>query len=235
MRKQFDQDLKHLKERLLVMAATAEEMIRDTAAMLMAWDYSLFVPVETREPTLDALQREIDEEVIRLLAVYTPVATDLRLLLMTARINAELERIGDKTIDIGFYAKTMTREPPIKPLVDLPRMAELVIRMVRESLDAYVNCSCEQAQAVIERDDRVDELHDQIFRELMTYVLSDPTTIKRVLELVLIARSFERIADHAVNIAEDVIYMVKAEDVRHVKSLQLESPPSDSPNNAPSS
>jgi phosphate transport system protein len=218
MRKQFDQDLNRLKERLLTMAATAEQMTRDAIAALMSWDYSLFAPVEQNEEKMDAMQRELDEEVVRLIAVYTPVAADLRLLMMAARINAELERIGDKAIDIGFYAKTMLQERPIKPLVDLPRMADLAMDMVRKSVDAFAEGSCDKALAVVRMDDQVDRLNDQIFRELMTYVLSDPKTITRVLELVMISRSFERIADHAVNIGEDVVYMVKGEDIRHVKT-----------------
>lgn len=217
MRKQFDQDLNRMKERLLTMAATAEQMIRDAIATLMSWDYSLFAPVETNEEKMDAMQREMDEEVIRLIAVYTPVAADLRLLMMATRINAELERIGDKAVDIGFYAKTMLKDRPIKPLVDLPRMADLAMDMVRKSVDAFAEGSCDKALAVVRMDDQVDRLNDQIFRELMTYVLSDPQTITRVLELVLISRSFERIADHAVNIGEDVVFMVKGEDIRHLK------------------
>lgn len=217
MRKQFDQDLNRLKERLLTMAATAEQMIRDAVAMLLSWDYSLFAPVEENEKKMDALQRELDEEVIRLIAVYTPVAADLRLLMMAARINAELERIGDKAVDIGHYAETMLQERPIKPLVDLPRMADLAMEMVRKSVDAFAEGVCEKAMAVIRMDDQVDDLNDQIFRELMTYVLADPKTIARVMELVMISRAFERIADHAVNIGEDVVYIVRGEDIRHVK------------------
>lgn len=217
MRKQFDQDLSRMKERLLTMAATAEQMIRDAIATLVSWDLSLFAPVETNEERMDTMQRELDEEVIRLIAVYTPVAADLRLLMMVTRINVELERIGDKAVDIGFYAKTMLKERPIKPLVDLPRMADLAMDMVRRSVDAFAEGSCDKALEVVRMDDQVDRLNDQIFRELMTYVLSDPKTITRVLELVLISRSFERIADHAVNIGEDVVYMVKGEDIRHLK------------------
>ena len=223
MRKQFDQDLNRLKERLLTMAATAEQMIRDSIATLMSWDYSLFATVEQNEEKMDALQREIDEETVRLVAVYTPVAADLRLLFMVTRINAELERIGDKAMDIGFYAKTMVKEQPIKPLIDLPRMADIAMDMVRKSVDAFAAADCDEALAVIAMDDEVDRLNDQIFRELMTYVQGDPTIITRVLELVLISRSFERIADHAVNIGEDVVYMVKGEDIRHVRNTTTKS------------
>lgn len=219
MPKQFDQDMNRLKEKLLTMAATAELMIHDTLAALAEWKAELFEPVNKNEDKMDRLQREVDEETIRLIGVYTPVAADLRLLLMTTRIAAELERIGDKAVDIGFYAKTLFKEAPLKPLIDLPRMAEIAMDMLRRSVDAFVEGSCEKAFSVVTMDDNVDHLNDQIFRELMTYVLGDPKTITRVLELVLIARSFERIADHAVNIAEDVVYVVKGEDIRHLKSI----------------
>lgn len=218
MRKQFDQDLNRLKETLLMMAATAEQMIRDTTHMMVEWNIDLFTPVQASEDTMDKFQRDIDEETVRLIAVHTPVAGDLRLLLMVTRINAELEHIGDHTMDIGFYAKTLFKGPPLKPLIDLPRMADITMSMLRGSLDAFSAGSSDKALSVIAMDDKVDDLNDQIFRELMTYVLADPRTITRVLELVLIARAYERIADHAVNIAENVVYMVKGEDIRHKRS-----------------
>ena len=219
MRKQFDQDLNRLKEKLLMMAATAEQMIRDTTTALVEWNGGLFEPVKANENRMDHFEREIDEETIRLIAIHTPVAGDLRLLLMITRINAELEHIADHTMDIGFYSKTLFKGSPLKPLVDLPRMAEITMSMLRGALDAFSAASHEKALSVIAMDDKVDDLNDQIFRELMTYVLADPRTITRALELVLIARSYERIADHAVNIAEDVVYMVKGEDIRHQESL----------------
>jgi len=219
MSRQFDQDLNDLKEKLLTMAATAEKMIHDTLETLIQRDISIFEPVRQAEDKMDILQRNIDEETVQMISIYTPVASDLRLLLMTTKISAELERIGDKAMDIGFYAKNMFKEPPLKPLVDLPRMAEKSISMLKNAMDAYADGSTEKALAVIKMDDEVDNLHDQLFRELMTYVLSDPKTINRVLELILITRAFERIADHAVNICEDVFYMVKGQDIRHIKNL----------------
>lgn len=215
MRKQFEQDLNRLKEKLLTMAALAEQMIGDTSSMLTEWNGERLKLVEANEDQMDVFQREIDEETIRLIAVHTPVAGDLRILLMITRINAELEHMADHTMDIGFYATTLLKTPPLKPLVDLPRMADIAMNMVMGSLAAFSECSSEKALAVIAMDDKVDDLNDQIFRELMTYVLSDPKTITQVMEFVLISRAFERIADHAVNIAEDVVYMVKGEDIRH--------------------
>jgi len=219
MRKQFDQDLNSLNEKLLTMAAMAEKMIHDILETLVEPDFKLFDSVKQAEDKMDMLQREIDEDTVRMISVYTPVAADLRLLLMSTKISAELERIGDKAMDIGFYAKTLLKEPPLKPLVDLPLMAEKAINMLKKALDAYTEKNSEKAIEVIRMDDQVDNLHDQLFRELMTYVLGDPKTINRVLELVLIARAFKRVGDHAVNISEDVFYMVKGQDIRHLKNI----------------
>lgn len=216
MPKQFDSDLNALTERVLKMGALTERMIHDTTRTLVEWDLEFFEGVPANEDALDVLQREIDEEVVRMISVYTPVASDLRLLLVIARITSELERIGDQTMNIGFYAKELVRQPPLKPLIDLPRMAEIVMQMLRDALDALTQRSSDLAVKVIKSDDRVDELNDQLFRELVTYVLEDAKTMKQVMELVLTSRAYERIADHAVNIAEDVFYLVKGRDIRHV-------------------
>lgn len=217
MPKQFDHELDALRRKLLTMGATAEKMVRDTTTMLVERDMAIFEPVKKAEDSMDALQRDIDEDAVRLISIYTPVASDLRCLMMATRITAELERIADKTMDIGFYAKTLFKEPPLKPLIDIPRMAEIDETMLRKVLDAYTEGSAEKAMDVIKMDDEVDELNDQLFRELMTYVQDDVKAVNRVLELVLIARSYERIGDHAVNIAEDVVYMVRGKDIRHMK------------------
>ena len=218
MSKVFDAELDTLKRKLLTMGAMAEKMVRDTTAMLIERDLARFDPVAQAEEGMDALQREIDEDTVRLIGIFTPVAADLRGLLMTTRIAAELERIADKTVDIGFYAKTLFKEPPLKPLIDIPRMAEIAAAMLKDVLDAYTERSAEKALEVIQTDDDVDDLNDQLFRELMTHVQGDVKAVNRVLELVLIARSYERIGDHAVNIAEDVVYMVRGQDIRHLKS-----------------
>jgi phosphate transport system protein len=217
MPKKLDHDLRALKDRLLTMGALAERMIHDTIATLVDWHIERFAPVPEAEEQMDAMQREIDEETVRLIGVHTPVAADLRLLLVTTRITAEIERIGDQTMNIGFYAREILKQPPLKPLIDLPRMAELAGKMLGQALDAFAKRSSDTAVAVIEQDDRVDDLNDQIFRELMTYLISDPKTIPQALELVLISRAFERIADHAVAIAEDVVYAVQGRDIRHTR------------------
>jgi len=217
MSKQFDNELDTLRRKLLTMGAMAEKMVRDTTTMLVERNLAVFEPVKQAEDGMDALQREIDEDVVRLISVYTPVAADLRSLLMTTRITAELERIADKTMDIGFYAKTLFKEPSLKPLIDIPHMSDIGINMLKKVLDAYTEKSAEKALEVIKMDNEVDDLNDQLFRELMTYVQEDVKAVNRVLELVLIARAFERIGDHSVNIAEDVVYMVRGKDIRHLK------------------
>jgi phosphate transport system protein len=219
MPKRFDEDLAALEQEVLAMGALTEGMIRQTMAALVVRDPALISGVLADEERMDVFQREIDNETVRLIGVYTPVAGDLRTLLMITRINAELERCADLAVSACYSYQNLKliEEAPLKPLVDLPRMAALTEQMLRRSLDAFVSGSAEEALAVIAADDEVDQLNDQIFRELLTYMLGDPRNISRALGLILTARAFERIADHVVNIAEDVIYAVRGEDVRHVK------------------
>ncbi len=216
MPRRFDNDMTELKKKLMAMGAVAEEMIHQTITVLVERDERLVKEVRAAEKKMNAFQREIDEETIRLIAVHTPVATDLRLLLMTTRINAELERIGDQANNIARTSKHFLKEPPLKPLVDLPRMAQLAQEMLRRALTAFVDQSDEQAIEVVKMDEEVDVLYDQIFRELLTYMLDDGRNVSRSLALILTAKAFERIGDHAVNIAEDVVYVVRGEDIRHV-------------------
>ncbi len=215
MPKRFDAELLQLKKRLLAMGAIAEDMIAETIATLVHRDEARIEKVRAEEERLDRLQKEIDDETVRLIAVHTPVASDLRLLLMATRINAELERIGDRAITICKSCGRLFAEPPLKPLIDLPRMAEIAQSMVRAVLTAFVEGDAGAALRVIAIDDEVDNLNDQIIRELITYMLADAKNIQRALNLVFISRAFERIGDHAVNIAEDVVYVVRGEDIRH--------------------
>jgi phosphate transport system protein len=219
MPKRFDEDLAALKQDLLSMGALTEGMIRRTMSALVDRNPSLIEAVLEDEIKMDDFQRSIDNETVRLIGVYTPVAGDLRGLLMITRINAELERCADLAVSICYNYQNLKllEESPLKPLVDLPRMAALTEQMLRRSLDAFLSGSAEDALSVIEADDEVDQLNDQIFRELLTYMLGDPRNISRALGLILTARAFERIADHIVNVAEDVVYIVRGEDIRHVK------------------
>jgi phosphate transport system protein len=219
MPKRFDEDLAALRREVLSMGTVTEGMIRKTMSALVDRDPGLVREVLADEERMDVFQRAIDNETIRLIGVFTPVAGDLRILLMITRINAELERCADLAVSICYSYENLKliEEPPLKPLVDLPRMASLTEQMLHRALDAFLNASADEAIVVVKADDEVDQLNDQIFRELLTYMLSDPRSISRALGLILTARAFERIADHIVNVAEDVVYAVRGEDIRHVK------------------
>jgi phosphate transport system protein len=167
------------------------------------------------ENAINELQIEIDDRVVQLLALQQLMAADLRFVLAIARINNDLERIGDQAVNIAQSAQRIVHHPRVKPYVDLPRMGELAEKMMRDSLDSLVRRDVELARSVLSRDDQVDQLRDQIFRELLTYMMGDSAVVFPAFELILVAKNLERIADHATNIAEDVIYMVAGSDVRH--------------------
>jgi len=213
--RQFDRELADLKKRLLTMAAIAEKMIDLEITALVKREERASDTVPGQEQELNRFQIEIDEEVLRLLATRQPVAADLRFILVASRINTELERIGDLAVNISDNVHILAQQEPLKPLIDIPRMADLTRQMVRLSLDAFVQADPLLAQTVIMTDDQVDALKDQILRELLTYMMADPRAIERAIALILIARHLERIADHATNIAEDVIYLIQGRDVRH--------------------
>lgn len=213
--RQFDKELGDLKGKLLHMGAIAESMIDRAIRELVERDPGIAEPIPKHEDEINRMQIQIDEDVVTLLATQQPVAADLRFILVASRINTELERIGDLVINITQCTHTLIEEPPLKPLIDIPRMASLARKMVRESLNALVQDDVLMAQAVISGDDEMDALKDQVIRELVTYMIGDPKTIERALALILIARHLERIGDHATNIAQDVIYLVQGRDVRH--------------------
>ncbi len=211
----FDEELKVLKEKLLQMAARAEEAIARSIKSLVDRDSHLSGKVIEQDPLIDALEIEIDEHCLKLLALRQPIAVDLRLIASAMKINGQLERIGDQAVNIAERALELVKEPLLKPLIDLPRMAALAQRMVKDSLDAFVNKDAALARSVCECDDEVDNLNEQVFRELLTYMMQDTSTINRAVHLMLIGRHLERIADHATNVAEDVIYLVLGKDIRH--------------------
>jgi len=215
MPKVFDQELGALKQNVLTMGVTAEQMIRDSMRALVDRDEKLIADVQSREDETDRLQVAIDDHVVRLIVTHAPVAQDLRFLLMVTRINTELERVGDQAVEICHNVKLLLDVPPLKPLASLPNMAELTQRMLNGAVQAFAEKSPERALEIIRQDDQVDALNDQIFRELLTYMMSDTKNIPRALALILTARSLERIADHATNICEEVVYLVKGQDIRH--------------------
>jgi phosphate transport system protein len=211
----FERDLQELKERLLWMASLAERAVHQAVQALLEGDEALAQRVIAEESAINELQIEIDERALQLLALYQLMAADLRFVLAVSRINADLERIGDQAVNIAEAAQRLVRHPRVKPYVDLPRMGELAEAMVRDSINAVVNRDLELAKSVLTRDDQVDSLRDQIFRELLTYMMENSSVVFSAFELILVAKNLERIGDHATNIAEDVIYMVAGRDIRH--------------------
>jgi phosphate transport system protein len=164
---------------------------------------------------INALHIEVDERCFKLLALHQPMAADLRQIVAAVKINTDLERVGDLAVNIAEAAKRYALHPPVKKLTDIPRMGDIAQAMLRDSLDSFVRRDTHLAQQVLNEDDRLDSLKTQIFRELLTYMLQDPHTIEPALDLILISRHLERIGDHATNVAEDVIFIVSARDVRH--------------------
>jgi phosphate transport system protein len=214
-RRHFAGELEELKGRLLTMGGLAEERLRTAMRALVDRNHESLADVIAGDSRIDQLQIEIDNRCFTLLALYQPVAIDLRTVLSALKINADLERVGDFAVNIGEVAQRYLLHPPVKPLIDLPRMGELALKMLREALDAFVSRDVSVAQAVLRQDDWLDGLKDQIFREVLTFMLGDPRTIEPGIDLILISRHLERVGDHATNIAEDVIFIVEARDVRH--------------------
>ena len=215
MERHFQKQLDDLNKKIIEMGSKAEEMIHIAIQSLVERNEQISARIPSMEQEVNHMQLDIDDMALRLLATQQPVAMDLRFLVTTMKINSELERIGDQAVNIYESTQILLREPPLKPLIDLPMMAEMAEKMVRESLDAFIKRDPIKAEAVIMEDDRVDALKDQIFRELLTYMIADTAAIPRALSLILISRNLERIGDQATNIAEDVIYMVAGRDVRH--------------------
>ena len=225
MERPFDEELKSLKEKLLEMASRAEEQIALAVRGLKDRDEKLACQVLEREEAVNLLDIEIDEMAMRLLALRQPMATDLRFITSAMKIGSDLERIGDLAVNIAERTMDLLKAPQLKPLIDIPRMAELAQDMVRDALNAFINGDDGLAKAVCERDDVVDQLNDQVFRELLTYMIQDSRTISRAVDLILVGRHLERIADHATNIGEDVIFMVRGKTIKHHVEEGRESRP----------
>lgn len=221
MERHFERELQTLRERLLVMGGLAETMIHKGTKALVDREENLVQAVLAHEEEMDLLCIEIDDRCLTLLALRQPMASDLRFIAAAIKINSDLERIGDQAVSIALRARALITQPQLKPLIDIPHMARLAQEMVRKSLDGFVRRDTDLARSVIEADDEVDSLRDQVFRELLTYMISDPSTIPRALDLILVSRHLERIADHATNIAEDVIYIIRGEDVRERGDKEL--------------
>jgi phosphate transport system protein len=211
----FQKELQELKENLLKMAALVEEGTNNAVMSLVKRDSELAKKTFEGEDRINVMEIAIEDTCLKLLALRQPMAADLRFITSAMKIITDLERMGDQAVNIAERAISLNQEPQLKPYIDIPRMAEIAQSMVKDVLDAFVNRDSKLARSVCERDDLVDGLNDQVVRELLTYMMSDPKTITREVHLMIVARCLERIADHATNIAEDVIFMVDALVIKH--------------------
>lgn len=215
MQRHFDESMQELLEKLVGMGRLAESMIQTAMRALIERNEVLCEEVFRKEEKVNELQIEVDDRAVKLTALQQPVAGDARFLFMATRIATELERIGDQAVNICQNAHHALKAAPLKPLIDLPMMGDLAEKMVREGLEALVARDCALADSVLMDEKKADAFRDQIFRVLLTYMMGDPRVIEQALALILIARNLERVADHATNIAEEVIYLVEGREVRH--------------------
>ena len=215
MGRQKEQDIEALKERVLKMGGFVEESIRKSVKALVERDRNLAIEVIDGDAIVNNFDVEIEEECIRFLAIWQPTGSNLRFITTAIKIITDLERMGDLAVDICERTMELNDEPPLKPYIDIPRMAEAAQKMLKDSLDAFVVRDSELALSVCAADDFVDNLNHQIFNELLVYMLKDPKNISRAVRLTYITKYLERIADHATNIAEMVVYMVKGKVIRH--------------------
>ena len=212
----FEKELGDLKEKVLKLGSMVEKAINDAIKSLVERNSALAVETIDRDPIVNALDVEIDEECIRLIALRQPRAGDLRLITTAMKITTDLERIGDLAVDISERALELNEEPQLKPYIDIPRMAEIAQGMVRDALDAFVKRDSALARDVLIRDDMVDNLNYQVFNELLFFMIQDPKTVSRAVKITYISKYLERIADHATNIAEMVVYLVEGKIIRHM-------------------
>lgn len=215
MERHFEADLRNLKQRILAMGGAVEKAIEEALKALIERKPENFNRVYDLEKTVNRSHMQVDEACLNLLARQSPLAADLRLVIAVIKINTDLERMGDQAVNISHNGRRYLMEPPLKPLIDIPRMADEVRFMVRAALDAFVSQDLKLAHEVLDRDDSVDALKNQIFKELLVLMSQDPKLIERALDLILIARNLERIGDHATNVAEDVIFAFTGQDIRH--------------------
>lgn len=211
----FQEELQQLQTRLLAMGGLAEDRVRAAVEGLVSREMAIVDGVLAGDAPINQLHIEIDNRCFTLLALHQPMAVDLRAIVAAVKINTDLERVGDLAVNIAEAATRYLKHPPVKELIDIPRMARIAQAMLRDALDAFVRRNLALAQTVLNQDDELDGLKSQVFRELLTYMLQDPSTIEPALDLILVSRHLERIGDHATNVAEDVIFMVSAKDVRH--------------------
>src|SRR5437016_5293747 len=225
MEHHFDMELNELKQKLLAMASYAETAVNEAMRALVERDYDLALRVKANDRLLDEFEIEVDDLAIHLLA-KAPLASDLRLVTVAMKISQNLERVGDEAAKIAKRARDLSQEPPLKVTVDLPRMAQIALHMLKSALDSFVHRDPAAARAVIPLDKEVDALNKEISRALARHMAQDPDAIARCLNLIIVAKSLERIADHATNVAEEVVYLCEALDIRHAgKGQDALAPP----------
>ena len=210
----FEQELSVLKNALLTMASHAESAVKEAVDAVVNRDYDLALRVKAGDTIIDRFEVDVDELAIRLLA-KAPLAGDLRLIAVTMKISQNLERVGDEASKIAKRARDLSQEAPLKLVVAIPQMAELALKMLRSALDSFVNQDTQTARALIPQDKEVDALNKSIHRQLADRMIEEPQTITRCLNLMVVAKSLERVADHAKNVAEEVVYLCEAADIRH--------------------
>ena len=218
----FEQELDELKNSLLTMASRAESAVRRGVEALVNRDYELAVQVRAEDESIDRFEIEIDETAIGLLA-KAPLARDLRLITVAMKISQNLERVGDEATKIAKRARDLSQEPPLKLVVPIPQMAELALALLKSALDSFVNQDPATARTLIPKDKQIDALNKEIHRQLAEHMVHSPDTIGRCLHLMVVAKSLERIADHAKNVAEEVVYLCEAEDIRHTGKKQADT------------
>jgi phosphate transport system protein len=211
----FETELSDLKEQLLLMGARAESIVRKSIESLRRSDPVLAQQVFEDDRAIDRHEIDIEERCLRLLALQQPLAGDLRAITAALKISNDLERVGDHAVNIAGGTVRLAGKPLLKPLVDIPRMADLAVGMLHEALDDFVRRDAESARRLVRRDDEVDDLNRQVFRELLSYMIEDPSTITRAMELILVARNLERVADLATNVAEEVVFIAEARIIKH--------------------
>ena len=217
--KRYGEDLKKLREDILYMGGLVEDQIQKAVSSLVERDSALAETIIERDHEVNRLDVEIDDLCIQLLALHQPAARDLRFITTALKITTDLERIGDMAVNICERALELNEEPQLKPYIDIPRMARTSERMIRESLDAFIREDTDLALKVCKDDQEVDDLNSQIFRETISFMIEDPHTINRAMKISSISKYLERIADHATNIAEMVVFMVKGKSIRHMKEI----------------
>ena len=225
MRRFFDAELETLRSHLILMGETAIQQVRDALKALVESNVGLAERVIATDDRLDELEVKIDNEGVRFMSLRAPVASDLRLVIVGMKTGHDLERVGDEATSISKRAIKLSAEPQLKPYIDIPRMAAIALEMLRDALDCLLQGDEAKAVAVCKRDLEVDNLNRQLYRELTSFMVEKPDTISRAIELMFISKSLERIADHATNVAEETIFLMRGKDVRHTDEVKKTPPP----------